>query len=60
MEGEVTNMKSKNVTINGVDSIYDILRDVSTYFGLKWYQVKLGILIYNGTEYFLLKQRETM
>ena len=48
-------MNSKNDTINGVESIYDILTDVSTYYGLSWQQVKPGILVYNGTEYFLIK-----
>jgi hypothetical protein len=59
MEGEVTNMSSKNDTVNGVDSIYDILTDMRTYYGLTWQQVKLGILVYNGTEYFLIKLKGT-
>lgn len=48
-------MNTSDTSINIGESMYDILTGVSTYYGLTWYQVKPGILIYNGTEYFLLK-----
>jgi hypothetical protein len=48
-------MNSNNDTTNRVEYIYDILTDMSTYYGLTWQQVKSGILVYNGTEYFLIK-----
>ena len=47
-------MHSSNISNEG-ESMYDLLEGVSTYYGFTWYQVKPGILIYNGTEYFLVK-----
>ncbi|MDF2523712.1 MAG: hypothetical protein K0R31_1353 [Clostridiales bacterium] len=52
-------MNSKNDTTNRVESIYAILTDVSSYYGLIWQQVRSGILVYNGTDYFLIKLKGT-
>ena len=48
-------MNTKNDITKRRESLSDVLDDVSMYYGLKWQKVKPGILIYNGTEYFLLK-----
>ncbi len=48
-------MNTKNDITNRGEIIYDILTDMSIYYGLIWRQVKPGVLIYNGVEYFIIK-----
>lgn len=51
-------MNTKNDITKRRESVSDVLDDVSMYYGLIWQTVKPGILVYNGTEYFLLKLKD--
>lgn len=50
-------MYTTNDTTKKGESIYEILNDVSIYYGLTWCHTKSksAILVNNGTEYFLIK-----
>lgn len=42
-------------TSNRGEDVYNILTAVSTNYGLTWCQIKSGILVYNGSEYWVIK-----
>jgi hypothetical protein len=48
-------MNSKNETSIRGECAVDIIKDISIYYGLDWYKVPAGILIYNYAEYWLIK-----
>jgi hypothetical protein len=52
-------MNATNKTINKGECTLDIFNDISIYYGLYCFKVPAGILIYNGTEYWLIKLNKT-